>query len=52
MRFMSILDYYKPLAILRTGEWQWRDMGILGGTALTLWIVTGVIFSRRDVTTT
>lgn len=52
MRFMSILDYYKPLAILRTGEWQWRDMGILGSTALTLWIVTGVIFSRRDVTTT
>lgn len=52
MRFMSILDYYKPLAILRSGEWQWRDMGILAGTAMTLWIVTGIIFSRRDVTTT
>jgi ABC-2 family transporter protein len=49
MRFLSVLDYYKPLAILRSGEWQVRDMTILFSTALTLWIVTGVIFatSRR-----
>ena len=52
MRFLSILDYYKPLAILRSGDWQVRDMGVLASTAFTLWIETGIIFARRDITTT
>jgi hypothetical protein len=29
----------------------WRDMGILVGVGLVLWIAAGIVFARRDVCT-
>jgi ABC-type transport system involved in multi-copper enzyme maturation permease subunit len=52
LAFLSFLDYYKPIGMLMTGDWPWKDLAILAGACLTLWIATAIILSRRDVTTT
>lgn len=52
LRFLSVLDYYKPVKVLITGEWPLRDMLWLGGASLVLWVSAGIVLSRRDVTTT
>lgn len=52
LRFLSVLDYYRPVKVLMTGEWPVRDMLWLGGASVVLWVAAGVVLSRRDVTTT
>ncbi|HLO39385.1 MAG TPA: ABC transporter permease subunit [Phycisphaerales bacterium] len=52
LSFLGLLNYYRPIWSLRTGEWAWRDIGILCGIAGTLWVGAGVWFSRRDLSTT
>lgn len=49
--FLGILDYYRPLYIVRDGAVPWRDMGVLAGVGVGLWIAAGIVFSRRDVCT-
>ncbi len=51
LSFLSVLEYYRPLFVLRDGTVPWRDMGVLLATAGTLWIAAGVVFSRRDICT-
>jgi ABC-2 type transport system permease protein len=51
IRFLGVLDYYRPLYILRDGTIPWPDMGVLLGVAVVLWIAAGVVFARRDVST-
>lgn len=50
--FLGLLDYYRPLVILRDGIMPWRDMAILLMAAILLWTAAGVVFTRRDVCTT
>jgi ABC-type transport system involved in multi-copper enzyme maturation permease subunit len=52
LRFLSVLDYYKPIRVLMDGAWPWRDLAILGGVCLGLWSAAAVVLARRDVTTT
>ena len=49
--FLGILDYYRPLFIMRDGVWPLRDMAVLLGAAAVLWTAAGVLFARRDVCT-
>lgn len=51
-RFLSILDYYRPIDALMNGNWPWRNLGVLAGVTLGLWIIAAAWLSRRDVTTT
>lgn len=48
----SLLHYYRPVFILRDGEWPWRNLAILGGLAAGLWTIGGIVMSRRDLSTT
>lgn len=50
--FLSMLNYYRPFEILSKGEWPVRNLLILGSVCAVLWVTAGVIFARRDVTTT
>lgn len=52
LRFLSVLDYYRPIRVLMEGVWPWRDLAILGGACLALWIGTAVVLTRRSITTT
>ncbi len=49
--FLGVLNYYRPLYIIRDGTVPWQDMGILLGVAAVLWIAAGIVFTRRDVCT-
>ncbi len=51
LAFLSLLDYYRPLIVLRDGNVPWNDMAVLLTVGLVLWIAAGVIFSRRDICT-
>jgi ABC-type transport system involved in multi-copper enzyme maturation permease subunit len=50
--FLSLLDYYKPLRVMVNDAWPLRDMVVLLGVCITLWVLALVILCRRDVTTT
>lgn len=47
--FLGVLDYYKPLPIIATGQWPWRQMGILVAAAAVGWCVGLGLFARRDI---
>jgi ABC-2 type transport system permease protein len=49
--FLGLLNYYRPLFILRDGTIPWSDMGILLAGAAILWTTAGIVFSRRDICT-
>ena len=45
----DFLTYYQALTIIKTEQYQWRDMAILGGAALVWWLVGLIVWVRRDV---
>ncbi|MBL9002189.1 MAG: ABC transporter permease subunit [Phycisphaerae bacterium] len=49
--FLSLLRYYQPLTLMRSGAWPIRDMLILATVGLATWTAAGVVFSRRDIAT-
>ncbi len=49
---LSLLHYYRPFNAMKDGIWPTRDLLILGAVCVTLWTTAGLIFSRRDITTT
>lgn len=51
LSFLSMLNYYRPLFIMRDGVWPVKDMLILLASAAALWTIAGIIFARRDLST-
>lgn len=49
---LSILHYFRPLIMMTQGQWPWRDLAILYGVGGGLWLLGGVVMSRRDLATT
>lgn len=50
--WMSMLYYYRPLIILRDGQWPMGDLLVLYGVAAVLWGCAATVFCRRDLCTT
>lgn len=50
--FLSPLHYHRPVEVMSTGTWPWRDLLVLLGAGAVMWLAAGVIFSRRDLATT
>ena len=51
LSFLSVLNYYRPMLILRDGGWPTMDLAVLTGLAAILWIIGGLCFARRDICT-
>jgi len=49
--FLSVLTYYKPVEVLRSGTWPLADMAVLVGIGGVFWLAGGVYFNRRDICT-
>ena len=49
--FLSVLNYYTPLLILRDSGWPVGDMAVLVGCAVVFWVAGGIVFARRDICT-
>lgn len=50
--WLSLLYYYRPAIILQEQQWPWRDLAVLGGVFVALWIAAGEVLKRRALTTT
>lgn len=49
--FLSILNYYQPLIIIRDGTWPVTNIVVLLSVGAFMWIVGGVLNARRDICT-
>jgi ABC-2 type transport system permease protein len=49
--FLGPLHYFRPVNVLASGAWPWRDLSVLAGAGGALWLAGGVIFARRDLCT-
>lgn len=49
--FLSVLNYYQPMLILRDGGWPVIDMVVLTVLGAVLVIIGGLCFARRDICT-
>jgi len=47
----SLLDYYRPLEITRSGRWPVRDTGTLLAFAAVCWAAAVLVFRSRDLRT-
>ncbi len=48
---LSVLTYYRPMAILAGGAWPIGDLLVLLGVGVGCWLAGLVVFSRRDICT-
>ena len=49
--FLSPLHYHRPVNVLASGTWPWRDLGVLTGAGAALWLAGGAVFAKRDLCT-
>lgn len=49
--FLSILNYYQPLIIIRDGDWPVVNIVVLLMAGTSMWIIGGVLNARRDICT-
>jgi len=49
--FLGILEYYRPVPIMNTGQWSARDMCVLLSCAAVFWSIGLATFARRDIRT-
>ncbi len=49
--FLSVLNYYQPFEMLNAGGWPLTNIFSLVSIGLGLWLVSVLVFSRRNVST-
>lgn len=49
LAFLSLLNYYRPLPVVLSGEFAWRDATILASVGLGAWLIGWWRFARRDI---
>ncbi len=47
--FLSVLNYYRPLYVLRDSSWPVADMLTLLAVGVVFWLAGMLIFARRDI---
>ena len=49
--FLSVMTYYQPAQILRSGQLSAGDVTVLLVTATAMWLVGGEVVARRSICT-
>lgn len=49
--FLNPLHYHRPVNVLGSVAWPWRDLAVLTGVGGAMWLAGGVVFARRDLCT-
>lgn len=49
--FLGVLDYYRPLPIIVTGQWPVKNLVTLLAAAVVCWSAGLVVYARRDIRT-
>ena len=51
INFVSLLSYYRPVDVVRHGEWPLRNMAVLLSIGLATWTVGLLLYRWKDVPT-
>ncbi len=51
IRFISLLNYFRPVDVVRENQWPVVEMTVLFGIGLVGWLVGLMIFCRKDIPT-
>ena len=51
LAFLSVLEYYQPAEIVRSGQFPKGDVLVLLSCALVTWLLSGEIVARRSICT-
>ncbi len=51
IRYVGLLNYYRPIDIVRTGQWPTGSLTVLATFACICWLIGLIIFNRRDIPT-
>lgn len=51
IRFLGLLNYFRPVDVVRTGQWPVSSMIVLVGLSMVCWTIGLITFSRRDIPT-
>lgn len=51
IRFLGLLNYFRPVDIVRTGQWPLISIAILVSLGLFCWLVGLFVFCRKDIQT-
>ncbi len=49
LRFLGLLHYFRPVDIVRTGQWPTQNCLVLLGVAATCWAIGTTAFCRKDI---
>jgi ABC-2 type transport system permease protein len=49
LKWLGVLHYYRPLPIVMEEGWPARDLAVLGGLSVVLWVAGLWRFVRRDI---
>jgi ABC-2 type transport system permease protein len=51
IRFISLLNYFRPVDVVRENQWQLAEMSVLFGVGLVGWLIGLAVFCRKDIPT-
>lgn len=49
--FLSIMEYYRPALVIKSGNFPWQDVAVLSAITMVTWTIGGVIFRMRSICT-
>lgn len=51
IRFLGLLNYFRPVDVVRTGQWPVSSMIVLISLSIIWWTIGLLMFARRDIPT-
>lgn len=51
IRFLSLLNYFRPVDVVRSGVWPLSQMLTMVAVGVVTWLVGMVVFARKDIPT-
>jgi ABC-2 type transport system permease protein len=51
IRFLGLLNYFRPVDVVRLGEWPVMEMVVLLVLAVVSWSIGLIVFGRKDIPT-
>ena len=51
IRYFGLLNYFRPVDVVRTQEWPWSSIAVLCSIAVVSCVIGAVHFCRKDVPT-
>ena len=51
IRFLGLLNYFRPVDVVRLGQWPVMEMAVLLALGIACWTIGLIVFCRKDIPT-